>query len=83
MARKDFHFDFDEEADPVDELHRLRVAATKHFKTMKEHVEYLRATPTAEEFLARLDAEDHAAKVNSAKSMKSPVSQGRRRLPKA
>ena len=50
---KDFHFDFNEDADPVDELHRLRVATTRRFKTMKEHLEgtsknYHRDTETTE-----------------------------------
>ena len=77
MARKEFHFDFNEEADPVDELHRLRVATTKHFKTMQEHLAYLRATPTAEEFLAQLDAEI-AEKKAKAKPSSRPTSQRRK-----
>ncbi len=53
MARKEFQFDFNEDADPVDELHRLRVAMTKHFKTMEALMEYIHSAPTAEEFLAQ------------------------------
>ena len=71
---KDFHFDFNEDADPVDELHRLRVATTRRFKTMKEHLEYLRATPTAQEMLAELDAEIARKKAKAARpSRKSPA----------
>ena len=57
MAPKGFHFDFNEDADPADELHRLRAAKTKHFKTMDAYMEYLRVTPTVKEMIAELDAE--------------------------
>ncbi len=57
MARKDFHFDFNEDADPVEELHRLRVAATKHFKTVDALLEYHRATPPVKDLIAELDEE--------------------------
>lgn len=56
MAHKEFRFDFNEDADPVEELHRLRVAATKHLKTMKATLKFLHSVPTAEEFLAKSDA---------------------------
>jgi len=64
---KNFHFDFNEDADPVDELHRLRVATSRHFKTMKARLEDLRKTPTAQEMLARLDAEIAEKKAKEAK----------------
>lgn len=57
MARKDFQFDFNEDAEPVEELHRLRMAAAKHFKTIEAIVEYDRALPTAGEMIAKLKAE--------------------------
>lgn len=57
MARKDFHFEFDEDADPVEELHRLRVAVTRRFKTMDAIMEYHRAAPSIEEIKGRLKAE--------------------------
>lgn len=57
MARKDFHFDFNEDADPVEELHRLRAATAKHFKTVDALVEYHNSVPPAEEIKTRLKAE--------------------------
>ena len=58
MARKfPFKFDFDEDADPVDELHRLRVATAKHFKTLDAIMEYYRSTPSIKELIAEIDAE--------------------------
>jgi len=57
MARKKFHFDFNEDAEPVEELHRFRVAVAEHFKTTEAIMAYVRSAPTAEEFLAGLDAE--------------------------
>lgn len=57
MTRKDFHFNFNEDADPVEELHRLRVATTKHFKTLDAIMEYHRTAPSIEEVKARLEAE--------------------------
>jgi hypothetical protein len=63
MARKDFHFDFDEDADPVEELHRLRVATAKHFKTDEALLEYYNSVPPIEEIRARLKAEIAAQKV--------------------
>ena len=83
MPHKDFHFDFNEDADPVDELHRLRVATTKRFKTMREHLEYLRATPTAEEFLARVDAEIAEEKTKTPRPAKRPASRRRRQTAEA
>ena len=71
MARKDFRFDFNEDADPVDELHRLRVAMTRHFKTNEEHWAYIRATPTVKEMIAELDAEIAAKKVKATPSRKA------------
>ncbi len=58
MARKKFHFDFNEDAEPVEELHRYRAAVAEHFKTMEAIGEYIRSAPTAKEFLAKLDAEE-------------------------
>lgn len=66
-SNKEFHFDFDETADPVDELHRLRAAKTKHFKTMDAYMEYLHDTPTVQEMIARLDA-----KIVEEKKISSP-----------
>jgi hypothetical protein len=83
MARKDFPFDFNEDADPVDEIHRLRVAAARHFKTMKEHLEYLHATPTAEECLAELDAEIAAQRARAARSRPPPTARRPRQKAKA
>ena len=78
MARKDFPFDFDEDADPVDEIHRLRVASTRHFKTTKDYLAYLRATPTAEEMIAELDAEIAKQEAKSTKPAKRPASRRRK-----
>ncbi len=68
MTRKNFHFDFNEEAEPVEELHRLRVAATGHFKTIEAIVEYDRTLPTAKEMIAELKAEIAAKKAKTARS---------------
>lgn len=62
MAHKKFHFDFNEDAEPVEELHRRRMAMAEHFKTLDAIMEYLRTVPTAEEILASLDAGDKAKK---------------------
>ncbi len=80
MANKGFHFDFNEDADPVEELHRLRVATTKHFKTVEALVEYDRSLPTAKEMIAELKAEIAAKKARAthprkAKSSKPPTRQ--------
>ncbi len=62
MARKEFHFDFNEDAEPVEELHRLRVATAKHFKTSEALLEYYNSVPPIEEIRARLQAEVAAKK---------------------
>ncbi len=66
MARKEFCFDFNEDAEPVEELHRLRVATTKHFKTIEAIVEYDRSLPTAKEMIVELKAEIAAQKPRAA-----------------
>lgn len=79
MARKfPFKFDFDEDADPVEEIHRLRVATAKHFKTLDAIVEYHRTAPTAKEMIAELKEEiaekkTKQAKAGTAKIAKKPV----------
>ena len=78
MARKEFHFDFNEDAEPVEELHRLRVAMAEHFKTMEALGDYIRSTPSAKEILARWDAEEKAGK-KAGKKKASSASTGRRR----
>ncbi len=80
MARKGFHFDFDEDADPVEELHRLRVATAKHFKTPEALLEYYNSVPPIEEIKARLRAEIAAKKAGvarprTAKPIKKPSGQ--------
>ena len=82
MAHKKFHFDFDEDAEPVEELHRLRVATTRHFKTIEAIVEYDRTLPTAKEMIAELKAEIVAKKAKATRprktqSAKKPVGQRR------
>ena len=78
MAHKDFRFDFNEDADPVDELHRLRAAKTKHSKTMSAYMEYLRATPTVKELIAELDGEIAKKGAKSTPSRKRPASRRRK-----
>ena len=80
MARKDFHFDFDEDADPVEELHRLRAATKKHFKTDEALLEYYNSVPPIEEIRARLKAEiaakeARAARPRKVKATKKPARQ--------
>jgi hypothetical protein len=71
MTRKfPFKFDFNEDADPVDELHRLRVATTKHFKTLDALVEYYRSTPSIKELIAEIDAEITGEKAETLHSKK-------------
>ncbi len=72
MTRKrPFKFDFNEDAEPVEELHRLRVAATKHFKTLDAILEYHRSTPPIKELIAELDMEIAAKKAKPARSRKT------------
>ncbi len=80
MNRKDFHFDFDEDAEPVEELHRLRVATTKHFKTLDALMEYHNSVPPIEEIRARLEKEIAEKKAKAAtpqriKAAKKPTRQ--------
>ncbi len=80
MANKKFHFDFKEDAEPVEELHRLRVATTKHFKTIEAIVEYDRTLPTAKEMIAELKAgiavkKAGIARPRKAESSKKPIKQ--------
>ncbi len=67
MARKDFHFDFNEDADPVEELHRLRAATAKHFKTTEALLEYYNSVPPLEEIKIRLRAEIAEKKARQAR----------------
>ncbi len=68
MARKfPFKFNFDEDADPVEELHRLRVAAAKHFKTVDAIMDYCNTLPSPAETLAELKAEIAAKQAPSGK----------------
>ncbi len=73
--KRPFKFDFDEDADPVEELHRLRVATARHFKTPEAISEYYRSTPSVDELIAELDreiAENKAkAEANAARSRKA------------
>ncbi len=92
MAHKrPFKFDFNEDADPVEELHRLRVATTKHFKTIEAIMEYHRSTPSVEELIADLDreiaenkakAEAKAARSRKAKSVKKTIPARQRKTAK-
>ncbi len=70
MKRKDeFHFDFNEDAEPVEELHRMRAAMAKHFKTTQALWDYLWSTPPLEELIAEVKAEI-AQKKKAAKAAK-------------
>jgi hypothetical protein len=92
MARKfPFKFDFDEDADPVDELHRLRVASSKHFKTVDALMDYCNSLPTVEEMLAELreeiaeekaKAEAKAARPRKITAAKKPAPARRRKTAK-
>lgn len=82
MARKfPFEFDFDEDADPVEELHRLRIASTKHFKTLEAMMEYHNSLPTAKEMLEELREEIAENKAKEAAATKAGAA--RVRTPKA
>lgn len=50
MKTKRFKFDFNENADPVSELHRYRVALSKRFKTTEALINYYR-TSLGDDFL--------------------------------
>ncbi len=68
MARKfPFKFNFDEDADPVEELHRLRVAAARHFKTVDAIMDYCNTLPSPAETLAELKEEIAAKQARSGK----------------
>ncbi len=74
MARKfPFKFDFNEDADPVEELHRLRVATAQHFKTLDAIMEYHGAAPTAREMIAELHAEIAENRTNAASSSQAKI----------
>ncbi len=71
MKRKDdFHFDFNEDAEPVAELHRMRAAMAKRFKTTQALCEYFRSTPSLKELIAELQSEIDEEKANPAQSRK-------------
>lgn len=79
MARKrPFKFDFDEDADPVEELHRLRAATMKHFKTLDALMEYYRSTPPVEEILAELEKEIAENKAKDARPKKVKTTRRRK-----
>ncbi len=92
MAREfPFAFDFDEDADPVEELHRLRVASMKHFKTLDAVMEYHRSLPPIKELLAEIreeiaeekaKAEAEAAPKRKPKAVKKPAPARRRKAEK-
>lgn len=79
MVRKfPLEFDFNEDTDPVEELHRLRVATTKHFKTLDAIIEYHRSAPSIQEIKARLEtgvAQKNAKAISSPKirASKRPI----------
>ncbi len=82
MKRKDdFHFDFNEDAEPVAELHRLRMAMTKHFKTNQEHWDYIWSTPPIEELIAEVKAE--IAQKNAEAARKEAKAAKRKAAPSA
>ena len=70
MPNKSFEFDFNEDAEPVGEIHRLRVAMSRHFKTVEEHFAYLRSTPSAEEMIAQLQSDISKAKAGHKRASK-------------
>lgn len=84
MARKKFHFDFNEDAEPVEELHRFRAAVADHFKTVEAIREYINSAPTAEEFLARLDTKEKQTAPKTVKRRARPAGmrRGRRKTAK-
>lgn len=79
MARKfPFEFDFDEDADPVEELHRLRVASTKHFKTLEAMMEYHNSLPPIKELLAEIQEEIAEDKAKAARALKPKAGKAER-----
>ncbi len=79
MARKfPFEFDFNEDADPVEELHRLREASMKHFKTLDALMEYHRTMPTHKEFAADVAEEIADAKEKEAAEARKEAVEARR-----
>ena len=55
--RAEFKFDFNEDAEPVAELHRYREAKARHFKTPEAEREYTSLTPSATVLLRELKRE--------------------------
>lgn len=83
MARKlPFHFNFDEDADPVEELHRLRVVTADHFKTLDAMMAYLRSSPSIQEQIEELDktiAREKQKAVSATKKPSGKKAQGRKK----
>ncbi len=62
MSSKQFTFDFDENAEPVAELHRMRAAMAKHFKTPEALFAHYRSLPqTVEGWRAEVNARKNKA----------------------
>lgn len=60
MPNKEFKFDFNENAEPVAELHRMRAAMAKHFKTPEALFAHYRSLPqTIDEWRIKLNAPAH------------------------
>ena len=87
--RKMFDFDFNEDAEPVSEIHRMRRAFAKRFKTREEQKAYYDAVPSVAEMIAGLDEEIAAEKRQAKKTAAKPsrritsASKPRRRAVKA
>ena len=76
MFKKPYHFDFDEDADPVEELHRLREAKFEYFKgDINALHEYYRSMPSVEELLAQRLKEVAEKKAKKAQEKKNAVPQ--------
>lgn len=70
-VERPFTFDFNEDAEPVAELHRLRMATMRHFKTLEAVVEYHNSCPPVEEIRARLKKEIAEKNAKEAKARAS------------
>ncbi len=68
MSSKKFEFDFNENAEPVAELHRMRATMAEHFKTPEALFAYYRSLPqTSEGWRAELDARKKTARGKTGK----------------
>jgi hypothetical protein len=66
----EFKFDYNEDAEPCSEIHRMRIAMRRHFKTDEAYYDYVARTPSAEDLLAELSRRAAAERKLEAQTVK-------------